>query len=366
MRPTTSTRPLLMAAATLAAACEDSSSPFEPPAAPVSEAPVGLPALADQHWAAGYAFADKPTTASYTPVLEQSYNRSGGRITIQRPATGRYVVTFAGLSAALGPKSTVHVTSHSAWVHCKPMNGALVGDKVEVRCLDISSGSPANTTFGIVVLGKAAGRAFAFAHKPTSASYAPAGSGSHNPAGTMRIVRLSTGNYQVLFNNLGSQLQSRAGHVQVNAVAGGKAWCKAAEEWGGNPHLSVLVQCYTTGGLPADAKFTVLFQLPAPHLAYAYANQPSLSSYTIGPFWSSNPAGGQVTVSRFNRGDYTVTWTGADAQILGLGNAQVTAVGTYDNASCTLTRRTVESASVYCFAANRAPVDVPFSVLLGS
>lgn len=268
MRTATAFRLLLVPATLLAAACEDSSSPLEPPTAPAPGATAETAALAEQRWADGYATLDDPKIQLYTPSPETSYNRAGGRITIEQPAgkTGRYIVTFAGLSAALGTKSTVHVSSAygSTPTHCKPMTGTLVSDKVEVRCLGISSGTPSNSAFSIVVLRKAAGRAFAFAHQPTNGSYAPAGSGSYNPAGTIRINRSTTGNYQVVFTKLGAQLGSRGGHVQVNAVASGKAWCKTAEEWGGSPNLSLLVQCYTTGGVPVDAKFTVLFQLPSP------------------------------------------------------------------------------------------------------
>ena len=373
MRPTTKIRLLLVPAALMLAACDDSDSPFEPDAAPElpAEAPAldEAPALADQRWADGYATIDNPTAPSYTPVAEYSYNRTGGRITSQKPAgsTGRYIVTFAGLSAALGTKSTVHVTAAGAVnTSCKPMTGTLVSNKVEVRCIYLSNGAPANTAFTVVILRKAATRAFAFANKPTAASYAPAGSGSYNPAGTSRIVRLSAGNYQVVFNGLGAKLGGKSGHVQVNAVGAGKSWCKATEDWGGNPNLGLLVQCWTTGGQFVDTKFNLLFQLPAAHLAYAFANSPSLSSYSVDPFWSSNPSGGLVTVNRIATGEFTVHWAGSDPLILGLGNVQVTAVGWNSNGTCIISQLSPEGALVRCAAANGTPVNEPFSILLGS
>ena len=100
----------------LAAACESSDSPLEPPATPevVDAAPIPreTAALAGARWADGHATASNPTVASYLPPPVESYNRSGGTITIVRPAgtTGRYVVTFTGLSALLGAKSMVHVS----------------------------------------------------------------------------------------------------------------------------------------------------------------------------------------------------------------------------------------------------------------
>jgi hypothetical protein len=363
---TTATPARILLATTLcvlATACEHGESPLEPPADP---APADL---VDARWADGYTVAGNASAASYAPDPNFSYNRGGGRITIRRPegTTGRYIVTFTGLSAVLGTKSTVHVSSFGDdESYCKPMTAALVSDKVEVRCFLIRTGTPLNSKFTVVVLRRAAGRAFAFAHQPTSTGYAPAGSGSYNPAGTTRVVRVSTGNYQVVFNNLGAQLGNRGGHVQVNAVASGKAYCKTAEEWGGAPHLSVSVQCYTAAGAPVDAKFTVLFQLPSGHLAYAYANLPNVGAYNADPFWSSNPAGSYVAVRRFNLGEFIVSWPGADARIIDYGNLQVTALGMYDNAHCKLTGIFAEAALVRCFAANGTPVDVPFTILLGS
>jgi hypothetical protein len=376
MRATSSIRLWLLPAALMLAACEDSDSPFDPSAADVPAVPGSaaeteeLPALADARWADGYAASVNATLSpTYSPPKEYSYNRAGGRITIQRPAgsTGRYIVTFAGLSAKLGSKSTVKVTAIGPTnTYCKPLIGNLKADKVEIRCTDIKTGASAISDFTVLVLRKGANRAFAFAHKPTAASYAPAAAGSYNPAGTMQVTRLYTGNYSVLFNGLGAKLGGKGGHVQVNAVGAGKAWCKVAEDWGGNPNLGVFVQCYTTGGLPVDAKFTVLFLLPSEHLAYGYANVVSTPSYNIDPFWSSNPAGGPVTVNRINRGMFNVTWAGVDPSIIDLGNLQVTALGVYDNANCVPYQLNVDGARVHCYAANGTPVDVAFTILLGS
>lgn len=91
-----------------------------------------------------------------------------------------------------------------------------------------------------------------------------------------------------------------------------------------------------------------------------------MTDYKADPFWSSNPAGGDVTVTRFNRGEFIVRWPGANARILGQGNTQVTALGFFDNAYCILSQLEEEGAIVRCAAANGTLVDVPFTVLLGS
>lgn len=293
----------------------------------------------------------------------------GQGITITRPAgtTGRYVVTFTGLSAVIGAKSTVHVTGTLGDPgYCAPMTGTLVSDKVEVRCFRLGSGSPVNAAFHIAVLGKGAARAFAFANQPTAATYAPAAAGSWNPAGSSRVVRVSTGTYSVVFNNLGLYLTGRGGHVQVGAVGSAKANCKAFQGWGGSPNLSVGVQCYSSSGSLVDAKFTVLFHLPENGMAYAYAGLPTFASYTAEPFWSWNPGTTSVGVTRLGTGTYQVRWPGAGSKSGSYPTVQATAITAdlFDNAQCKAGSG-YDYAQVECFAANGVRVDAPFTVLLG-
>jgi hypothetical protein len=365
---------LLLATAlgALAVACDGGESALEPPAIPeaAEAAPVPQPTatLAGARWADGYAYAHNATSASYTPQALWAYNRTGGGINIRRPdgTTGRYIVTFPGLSAVLGAKSTLHVSAYGEQNgYCKPMTGSLVSDKVEVRCFRTGTGAAFNSQFMVVILGRTAERAFAFANQPTGTGYAPAGSGSYNPAGTIRVNRAGTGYYQVLFNNLGARLTSLGGHVQVSAVASAKAYCKLSEEWAGNPNLSVTVQCYGPTGAPTDAKFTVLVQQPAAHLAYTYSSQAGIT-YDPDPYWSSNSVSGKTRVERISQGIYFVNWLDMQLEILDAGTAHVSALGTFDNSNCSVTNVYVEGVTVRCFAANGAVVDVPFTVLLGS
>jgi hypothetical protein len=374
MRPITQLRLLLLPAALLLAACDDPDSPFEPAESPVpAQAPAldEAPALAAQRWADAYLKTVDPAASSFTPSPYESYNRGGGSIKVTRPpgSTGRYIVTFGGLSNVLGTKSTVHVSGYGLDnTYCKPMNGMVVSDRIEVRCFEPTAGAPANGAFTIVVLRKAAGRAFAFAHQPTSASYTPNGKGSYNPGGSTRVTRFGPGLYQVTFNGLASHLQGRGGLVQVNAVASGKAYCKALEYWGGSPNVSVAVQCYTTTpvGTPVDARFSVLFQLPAAHLAYAYADQPSVALYPPNAFYSSHPASRQMRVERRSTGVVSVYWYDVDPEIIDAGNWHVTAIGENDYAHCKVGDVSVSGMTIRCFAPNGTPVNTLFSVLLGS
>lgn len=368
MRNTIRCRSLLAGILTFAAACDDSSSPLDPAtteqAAPGQEASASLA----PRWADAYLRMTSPTAPAPPSSLE-SYNRGGGKITVRRPAgtTGRYIVTFGGLSGVIGARSTIHVTGYSYdFTFCKPMNGILVADKVEVRCFEAATGAAVNAAFTVSVLGKAAGRAFAYAHQPTTPYYSANAKGSYNPSGNTLIARVGTGFYLVSFDKLGSQLQGRGGHVQVNAVSSGKAHCKANADWATSPSVKVIVQCFTTNGNPVDARFTALFQLPAAHLAYAYADQPLKATYAPNAYYSSNPAGGPITVNRLSPGDYIIEWAGIDQEIIDVGNMQVTAIGENDYAHCKIRDAGPTAVAVRCFAPNGFLVNTPFAVLLGS
>jgi hypothetical protein len=381
MRSATSFRLLFVpAVALLAAACDDSRLPQEPAAAKrVVPTREGVPVRQDgaallgsaTHWADGYLEGHSETTPIYSPGPTYSFNRSGrGTITITKLAgtTGRYVATFSGLSAYLGSRSTVHVTGYlNGGTYCKPAAAYLVSDKVEVRCFRPGTGLPVDATFSLLVTRNYPDLAFAYAHQATSTGYSPSAQGSWNPAGTSRVTRTGVGQYRVTFNNLGAQLPPNVfGHVQVNAVGTSNAYCNPYN-WGtsGSPNLFVDVRCYESPtGAPVDRRFTVLFVLPADHLAYAWADKPAAASYSPLAYYSSNPTGNAVTIIRRGVGIYDVYWDSVDGEIIDEGNVQVTAYGS--NAQCKGARNSLSGATVQCFAPNGTPVDSRYTVLFGS
>jgi hypothetical protein len=371
--------PLALTLAALAAltACADQPTAVEPrkPSAVDDAVPTRQDVAAllgsRAHWADGYVRAQYPTSASYTPTSGISFNRSGGAITVTKPAgtTGRYVVRFSGLSALLGGRSTVHVTGYGYdATYCKPAGAYLAGDTVAVRCFNTGTGLPANATFYLLVTRTYADLAFAYAHQSTSASYTPSSLGSWNPAGTSTVVRSGAGKYRVTFNSFAALLAPGVGgHVQVNAVGTGAAHCKV-QAWGsgGTPNMSVAVGCYTAAGAPVDSKFTVLFLTPTDHLAYALGDQLSAGSYSPSPVYSSNPAVGAVKITRSAAGFYRAVWTGADPEIFDYGNIQVTAYGS-DAAQCKVDSNLYsEFVTVLCSTPSGTRVDSYFTVLLGS
>jgi hypothetical protein len=344
-------------------ACDDST-------APAPAVPSAALAAADPdgpHWAAGYVFANDSVSLGYTPAAKRSYNQAGGTIRITRPAgtIGRYVVSFNGLSTVLGSRNTVKATGYGAGdSYCKPAAASLVDDKIEVRCFKGGSGAAVNSRFTLLVSGTAYERAFAFADRPTAASYAPASGASWNPAGTMTVERLEAGVYEVVFKGLRGQIGQYTAHAQVNAVGAGNAYCGLAE-WGGSPDLYVQVLCRTPAGQLVDSKFTALWLTPSSRVAYALGDQPTTPSYSPEPVLSSSPVGGQITITRQAKGRYTVWWTGADGSIFGDGNVQVTAVPSTAG-HCKVVTQDPERATVECYAPGGGRVDNWFSVWLGS
>jgi hypothetical protein len=371
MRTAIAVRLLLAPAVLLAAGCDDS---FSPEAAPAAEEAAAAPQQANgpledlAYWADGY-LRSQNKLASSIPTADRSFNRSGGAITITKVAgtTGRYVARFSGLSALLGGRNTVRVTAGGTEpVYCKPVGASLVRDSVEVRCFRMGTGTPVNAMFNLTVNGKRDDWAFAYASQPTGTNYAPPSSGSWNPAGVSRVYRDGVGRYRVRFTGLGARLgPDVGGHVQVNAVGAGKAYC-TAQLWGGTPDLDVIVGCQTPTGAPADAKFSVLFTPPAAHLAYAWADAPTATQYQAYGVYASNPVGGAITIRRFGVGVYSVVWTGVDAEIRDYGNVQVTAYGE-DGVQCKLEGSLQNDGTpLRCYMPNGTLTDARYVVMLHS
>jgi hypothetical protein len=324
----------------LLAGCASDGSVTGPDREQAPTAVSALTATAATRTAEGYAWADRPTAASYHPSASYAFNRSGGAITVTKPAgtTGRYAVRFAGLSALLGTKSTVKVTGYSTNnSYCQPTVPKLTSDVVNVRCFRGNSGAAVDAYFTVLIRKPPPAStftspvAFAYANQPTASSYIPPASSSWNPAGGITVSRSGVGNYSVLFKNIGPGLRSNGGHVQVVAVGTGSQYC-VVESWGGSPDLSIDVKCFTKSGSPADTKFNVQFLAVSSHAGYTWADQPGSNSYTPNAHYTSNGGGGAVQVSRSAVGRYLVTFNGLGATLLDGGDVQVTGYG--GNSQC--------------------------------
>jgi hypothetical protein len=81
----------------------------------------------------GYAWANSPSSPSYTPSGFYSWNSGGGTVRITRSAPGKYQVTFNGLSADLFDGGDVQVTAYGGGnTQCKVEFWS--SESVNVRC----------------------------------------------------------------------------------------------------------------------------------------------------------------------------------------------------------------------------------------
>lgn len=71
----------------------------------------------------GFAWADQPSAASYSPNAGWARNSTGGAITINRVSAGTYDVTFAGLAKSGNNPENVQVTSYAGgYTYCSIVN----------------------------------------------------------------------------------------------------------------------------------------------------------------------------------------------------------------------------------------------------
>jgi hypothetical protein len=325
---------------------------------------VDARASAVANWADGYAWANSPSLASYTPISTWAYNRSGGAITITRQGPGTYKVRFAGLSATLANRSTVHVTGYNADnKYCKPATQNLKADVIGIKCFDAATGRPEDAYYTVYITKRYGDVAFAVANKATATNYVPPANASHNPSGAIRVFRSGVGVYTVKFAGLGSKAITNGGHVQVVAVGTGAQHCKVGS-WSRTADIDISVLCFSRAGAFKDVKFNVFFALPHPTLAYAWASSPSSSSYLANTHYATNPTGGNVTISRSGVGRYTVAWSGLTLN--GGGDVQVTAYGG-GNIVCKVENWGSASANVRCFnPQTNALVDSQFDIMFFS
>lgn len=314
------------------------------------------------HFLDGYVWAYNPTSSSYTAIGTYSYDRMGGPIQITRSGTGLYKAKFNNLSPLLS-KSIVRVTGYNSDTnYCNGTQATLGSNAVGVHCFNAATNLPANAFYTVAVTRNYTDNAFAFANQPTGSGYVPPASTAWNPQGAIHVIRTGIGSYEVAFSGLGNLTGSNGGHFQAQAVGTASSYCNVGG-WGGSPELDVSVLCYSGAGAALDTDFNVLFELPSLEVAYVWANDPASASYTPDPYYSWNPSGGGITITRSGTGQYNVSWSGLS--LLDGGDVQVTAYGS-TNAQCKVVGWGSSSVNVMCFTPGGTPVDIYFDVFFGS
>ena len=216
--------------------------------------PVGVGPL-------GYAWANSPASASYTPSTTYQYDSAGGAITISRSAVGAYNVLMPGLG---GSDGDVQVTAYGSNSRCKTSGWGPSGssESVGVRCFT-PAGAAADSMFVVSyarnasVLGLPGGEtAYAWANNSTAASSTPFSSYQFDSnTGTLTQTRSATGVYQIRM----PKLAASAGHVTVTAYGSTSSQCKVAS-WGiSGADEIVNVMCFTAAGASADSLFDVSY-----------------------------------------------------------------------------------------------------------
>ena len=101
----------------------------------------------------GFAWANNPSAASYTPSTLYSFNSSGGPITVTRSGAGAYAVRFAALGGNGLAGGNVQVTAYGSGADaCKVASWASGGADfvVNVRCFS-SAGAAADAMYTVLV-----------------------------------------------------------------------------------------------------------------------------------------------------------------------------------------------------------------------
>lgn len=221
-----------------------------------------LPTLASAQ-KSGYAWANEPASANYTPNATYSFNSSGGGINITRSGAGTYAVRFAGLGGGASAGGNVLITAYGGGSEaCKVVNWNSAGADftANVRCFN-AGGIGVDTLYTIRVVmnnpgNPAHGNGYAWADNPTSASYTPSTMYSFNSSGgPISITRSGVGMYAVRFSGLGGG--SSGGNVQVTAYGPDADACKVVS-WSFAPADFIAnVRCFRSGGGPVDTRYSI-------------------------------------------------------------------------------------------------------------
>jgi hypothetical protein len=259
----------------------------------------------------GYVWGNQSTTASYVPDTGYELNSTGGTIQIDRYATGRYYVRFAGMGRDGG---IAHAGAYGSNDRCVLLSYFDWGDDeyLHVGCFDID-GEPADTRFiASFTTRKPAGVGFGYLLNdnpvPGIFGYEPPAASSHDGAGQpIRVYRGSVGVYQV---DLGAFAQDvAAGQWQNGFLA---ATVYGSYQVTCHPHGSVpsapnriRVTCADLDGQWADAQFALTYArdtslLGTPQRASVTATGPD-SPVVEG--WT-NSAGGAPTVTELGTGHF--------------------------------------------------------------
>jgi len=256
-----------------------------------------------------YAFATSQNSgADHTPIGFY-YNQGGESITLTRSGTGRYTAHWPGMENVGSGGGAVMVSIASGFGHCKP---ELWDDSLAmIRCFD-ATGAPFDTVYNVLFWKPREGSegvAYAFADRPSEASYQPSSFYSHNPAGgDVMVSRTGVGQYEVTWAGYGATVQfagGLTGHPQVSAYGTSSDYCNTGSMLVDGD--TIRVHCFDSSGNPVDTRFVALYvkaDRTMRGIAYAWAHLPNIAEYDPLSAYSANATWEAITLSRSGFGDY--------------------------------------------------------------
>ena len=340
--------------------------------------------LADEY---SFVTADRPTTASYVPAANLSYNSAGLTNRVYRLSRGRFHVK---MPAAGTPHhgGNVQVSAYGGTHRCRASSwgkSANVDVNVYVRCFNIL-GNLTDGKFTVLYHDAAPyGEDVAFAWIDRSVPTEPYGrnpngyyshnSGAVDPTGSnLWYVRVREGVYWVYM----AEFTEPERNWLVTAYGGNAVHCNLAredqesayvpgEDW--IDRMFAEVRCYDTHGYPADSRFTIAmaqgrgFGSPYAASANVHMDQPTASSSRAAreTSWNSESTT-DSSISRTGVGEYKVyLWSMAGKYTQ--ATALVTAESAYANACSVQGWQDVwvfTEVTVKCNSAWGAPRDTEF------
>jgi hypothetical protein len=339
-----------------------------------------------QRW--GFVWADKATTASYTPDTTFQANSTGQVNTITRTALGKYKVNFKGLATPVVgglASGTAQVTAYGVTNgrHCNVQNWSNSGAnlKLKVACWKPNGAAVdqtfvANFYFGTHDNWDPGSQGGTLAYVATSSPTAPQAVAGRTHATLNNAIttsRISAGMYQVRIAGAASEAQFHGGTVKITSMGSGARRCKSAG-WGPSGSDIILsVRCHS-GTTMADAKFSAIYLLGVSMTgdqtgdrAYGWISN-ATAPEALGRF-AMNQVGNTnqpISVTRTGVGNYNVVFSGQDSSE---SYVQATALG-LNPAHCTVyswgTTTPSLGVNVRCFSGSgQTPADSEFTVQFG-
>lgn len=279
---------------------------------------------------AGYLWSTSQN-ASQPVDSYYAFNSTGGAVTLTNPATGQYVVTFAGLGSVAG-KAIVQASTYDGTDTCAVGGWSPAGANLQasVDCFSVPGAAPANTLFDLTVT-----RPVSPPHGTFDYSFVYLSSGrltayQYNSSHKENSVTNPTvGHYVVTLG--GPSTSGTHGVVMVTGYGNAAGNCQTTGWRGSATGEIVNVNCRNSAGHFANREFMV---------TYAAANNLMglNGKVTANAFVTARPgvyqpadqydsvSGARVTVTHVNPGYYFVAFGGSRSTHSG-GHIEVNAVG---------------------------------------